>query len=155
MSPTPSSGPAPKDEHVRRRMETQKRLSTSPELKLRQELHRRGLRYRVGLKVPGLSRRTIDIAFTRAKVAVFVDGCFWHRCPEHYVPVKNNAGWWEAKLKANVARDLDTTRTLQTLGWRVVRVWEHTPTDEAADQVTAVVADRPHRMDHTLGQNST
>jgi DNA mismatch endonuclease (patch repair protein) len=110
-------------------------MSTTPELALRRALHLRGHRYRVGLRVPGHPRRTIDIAFTRRRIAVFVDGCFWHRCPDHYVPVKNNAPWWAEKLQANVRRDEETTRLLEDLGWVVLRIWEHVPPDEAADVV--------------------
>ena len=127
--------PVPLDAHVERRMKAQRRLGTSPELLLRRELHRRGLRYRVGLSVPGMPRRSIDIAFTRAKVAVFVDGCFWHRCPQHSVPVKNNATWWSAKLETNVTRDRETSAALTAAGWLVLRVWEHEDPVAAADRV--------------------
>jgi DNA mismatch endonuclease (patch repair protein) len=106
-------------------MSSQRRSDTAPELLLRRELHRRGLRFRVGVKVPGSPRRTIDIAFPKRQVAVFVDGCFWHRCPEHAVPAKNNSTWWAAKLAANVERDEQTTTLLVDQGWRVLRVWEH------------------------------
>lgn len=125
-------------------MQLQRRVSTSPETALRRMLHGRGLRYRVASRVPGLPRRTIDIAFPRAKVAVFVDGCFWHRCPVHYVAVKNNAAWWSAKLDANVARDQETTRALEALGWTVLRIWEHVPAADAADLVELVVRDSPY-----------
>lgn len=125
----------PPDEDVRKRMRAQKRSSTAPELRLRQELHQRGLRYRVGLKVPSLPRRTIDIAFTRAKVAVFVDGCFWHMCPVHYIAPKSNSQWWAAKIESNCARDRDTDAVLRNSGWTVVRIWEHTPTADGATLV--------------------
>lgn len=82
-----------------------------------------------------MPRRTIDIAFTRAKLAVLVDGCFWHGCPTHSVPPKNNAAWWAAKLEKNRQRDGETTRALEAAGWRVVRVWEHEAADESALQV--------------------
>jgi DNA mismatch endonuclease (patch repair protein) len=136
-----SAGPAPRDEHVKSRMRSQRRISTRPEVALRSALHRRGHRYRVGLRVPGLPRRTIDIAFPRRRVAVFVDGCFWHRCPTHFVPVKNNASWWAEKLEANVQRDDETTRALEDLGWVVLRIWEHVPPDEAADVVELALHD--------------
>lgn len=124
---------------VRRRMETQRRQGTRPELELRRLLHAAGFRYRVGLPVPGLPRRTIDVAFTRSKVAVFVDGCFWHRCPEHFVPPRNNHEWWAAKLDANTTRDEDTTRVLVESGWHVVRVWEHESLGEAVARITALL----------------
>lgn len=120
---------------VRARMRTQPRVGTEPEYVLRRILHRRGFRYRVGYKVPGLARRTIDIAFPGKKVAVFVDGCFWHRCPEHSVPVKNNADWWNHKLEANVLRDHSTKQHLEARGWHVLRVWEHEDMERAADLV--------------------
>jgi DNA mismatch endonuclease (patch repair protein) len=86
--------------------------------------------------VPGLPRRTIDIAFTRAKVAVFVDGCFWHGCPEHGTKPTSNRGWWVAKLAANVARDRHTCEQLERTGWKVVRIWEHELPDVAATRVS-------------------
>lgn len=135
----------PSDEYVRRRMRTQRRVDTTPELALRQILHSRGMRYRVGYRIPGAARRTIDIAFTARRIAVFVDGCFWHRCPEHFVPVKNNSSWWAEKLNRNVERDAETTAFLEQSGWRVVRVWEHEPAVEAADRVQSVWNESDHR----------
>lgn len=128
--------PAP---HVRTRMQLQRTHGTEPELELRRRLWSKGLRYRVGLKVPGNSRRTIDIAFTKARVAVFVDGCFWHRCPEHSVPVKNNGTWWEKKLLGNAERDRSTDASLVAAGWLVLRFWEHADMDDAATQVARAV----------------
>jgi len=123
------------DPSVGRRFARLLRRDTAPELALRRELHRRGRRFRVGVPVPGMARRTIDIAFSRARVAVFVDGCFWHGCSKHSVPPKSNKGWWQNKLAANQSRDVDTTQHLEAAGWRVVRVWEHTPAPEGADLV--------------------
>jgi DNA mismatch endonuclease (patch repair protein) len=116
-------------------MSRQRRRDTSPELALRRALHARGLRYRVELPVPGAARRTIDIAFTRARLAVFVDGCFWHACPEHGTEPAVNADWWARKLAANRARDTATDQLLEEAGWRVIRVWEHIPPAEAFDLV--------------------
>lgn len=121
-------------------MQQQRRQNTAPEVQLRKLLHARGLRYRVGLPVPGTPRRTIDIAFTKPRIAVFVDGCFWHRCPEHYVPPRNNAQWWERKIAVNVERDRTTTRALEAQGWTVIRVWEHEPSQTASERVLAAVA---------------
>ena len=110
------------------------RRSTSPELAIRRELHRRGLRFRIDLAgVPGRP----DIAFTRARVAVFVDGCFWHRCPEHGTMPRNNAKWWQAKFDRNVARDQAKDAALAALGWLVVHVWEHEAVADAADRIEA------------------
>lgn len=117
------------------RMSTAKRRDTAPEMLLRRELHRRGLRYRVVTKVPGNNRRTIDIAFPRQRLAVFVDGCFWHSCPEHGTQPSANSAWWTTKLRANRDRDADTDRLLAEAGWQVLRIWEHETPADAADRV--------------------
>ncbi|GIG30226.1 hypothetical protein Cma02nite_28260 [Cellulomonas marina] len=109
---------------------------------LRSALHARGLRFRVGHKVPGLPRRTMDVAFTRARVAVFLDGCFWHGCPDHGTQPQANGAWWSEKLATNMARDADTDAHLKDLGWEVVRIWEHVPLEEAVDVVANAVASR-------------
>lgn len=134
--------PPVSSESVRRRFSRQKRADTRPEMELRRELHRRGLRYRVGYPVPGLPRRSIDIAFPSAKLAVLVDGCFWHACPDHYVPPSSNAAWWDDKIKRNVARDRETDAQLDDQGWEVLRCWEHESATDAADRVMEVVAGR-------------
>lgn len=121
------------------RMSRAARRDTAPELALRRELHRRGRRYRVVLRVPGRNRRTVDVAFTRAKLAVFVDGCFWHGCPDHGRNPTHNSGWWATKLAVNRGRDRDTDEHLAKEGWAVLRVWEHVPAVEAADQVEAAL----------------
>lgn len=125
---------------VRARMQGQRRAGTDPEMALRRNLHQIGLRYRVGYKVPGMSRRTIDIAFPKRQVAVFVDGCFWHRCPEHHIPAKNNAAWWASKLEENVRRDRDTDRRLADDGWTVLRFWEHEDMASASELVKGTLA---------------
>ena len=95
--------------------------------------------------MPGLPRRSIDIAFTRAKVAVFVDGCFWHGCPDHGVAPRNNAAWWAEKLAVNQRRDMDTDEHLRLLGWLVIRVWEHHDVAEVTDVVAEAVRVRSQR----------
>lgn len=112
---------------------------TRPELRLRQALHSLGLRYRVHWSLPFDRRRRADLAFTRAKVAVFVDGCFWHGCPEHYVPPSSNFSYWRDKVEGNRARDIDTTSRLEELGWVVLRAWEHEPVDDVVQRVVRVV----------------
>jgi DNA mismatch endonuclease (patch repair protein) len=112
---------------------------TGPEVALRRILHARGLRYRVHLHVPGLPRRTIDIAFPRAKVAVFIDGCFWHGCPEHGTLPRSNRDWWRQKLDGNRRRDEETAEHLARLGWHVMRFWSHDDLTQAADAVTVQV----------------
>jgi DNA mismatch endonuclease (patch repair protein) len=118
-----------------RKMSTLARSDTKPELALRRELHRRGFRFRVQMKVPNNRRRTIDIAFTRARLAVYVDGCFWHGCPEHHVPPKANGEWWTWKVERNRARDRDTDAALRDSGWMPLRIWEHEDVDSAASRV--------------------
>lgn len=120
---------------VSSRYSRQRRTDTQPEMRLRSELHRRGLRFRLHRRVPGLPRRTVDLVFPRARLAVFVDGCFWHSCPTHGIHPKTNADWWTWKLARTVDRDHDTDRRLFELGWRVIRVWEHEDPIRAADKV--------------------
>ena len=123
-------------------MSRAKRRDTVPELALRRELHRRGLRYRVDHPLPGLRRRRADVLFGRAKVAVFVDGCFWHGCPVHSTTPKANRRWWIDKIAANKARDRDTDDHLEQLGWLVLRFWEHENPIASADEVAIAVAVR-------------
>jgi DNA mismatch endonuclease (patch repair protein) len=119
-------------------MQATRQRNTPGELALRLALSRMGLRYRVDASLPG-TRRRADVAFARAKVAVFVDGCFWHGCPEHGTWPKANAAWWRRKLEGNVARDRDTDAQLSALGWCVFRIWEHqNPVAAAASIATAV-----------------
>lgn len=112
---------------------------------LRSLLHARGLRFRIHARALEGSRRTIDIAFPTPRVAVFVDGCFWHGCPVHGTSPKNNAAWWRAKIDANVARDRDTDRRLREGGWAVVRVWEHEDLVAAVGRIEGEVRARAHR----------
>ena len=120
-------------------MARQARRDTVPELALRRELHRRGLRFRVDHPLPGMPRRRADVVFPRTRVAVFVDGCFWHVCPLHGTAPKQNGAWWAEKLRRNSERDRDTDERLTVQGWRVVRVWEHESPIAAAQRVEALV----------------
>jgi DNA mismatch endonuclease (patch repair protein) len=116
-----------------------RRRDTAAERDLRRCLFGLGLRYRVDRAVlPGVRRRA-DVVFTSARVAVFVDGCFWHRCPNHGTNPKANAEWWAAKLDANWTRDRDTDARLTKAGWDVVRVWEHEAPADAAARIAAHV----------------
>jgi len=118
---------------VRRRMQLQRGRDTVPELALRRELHRRGRRYRVDVPIVPGTRRRVDIVFGRARVAVFVDGCFWHGCPEHGQRAHDVNGWyWPEKIAGNRRRDADTDARLRAAGWAVVRVWEHDDPEQAA-----------------------
>ncbi|WP_277609068.1 very short patch repair endonuclease [Rhodococcus sp. CH91] len=131
------------DPRTSARMSRQRRRDTVPEVALRRELHRRGRRFFVDkAPLPGMRRRA-DLVFPRHRVAVYVDGCFWHSCPQHATFPKNNAEWWAAKLAANVQRDRDTDERLQTAGWTVVRVWEHEDPITAATRVEAVLSSPP------------
>ncbi|GAB3240885.1 very short patch repair endonuclease [Kineosporia babensis] len=136
------SPPIPSSLGVTSRMRRQARQDTTPELELRRLLHAKGLRYRVGMKVPGMPRRTIDIAFTAVSVAVFVDGCFWHGCPEHATWPTANSEWWRSKIMRNQARDTETTNHLMANGWFVHRMWEHESFVATADIVFEIVAQR-------------
>lgn len=115
---------------------------TGPEMRLRSALHQRGLRYRVNRRVERGIRTTVDLAFGPAKVAVFVDGCFWHRCPEHGTMPKANSGWWSEKLAHNVARDRRNDAALTAKGWKVIRVWEHQDVEKAAELIARAVRNR-------------
>jgi len=116
-------------------MSRQRRRDTTPEVALRRILHKRGRRFRVEYQLPGLPRRRADIAFPRARLAVFVDGCFWHVCPEHATRPVNNGSWWAEKLRRNQERDRETDVHLERLGWTVLRIWEHIDPVSAADLV--------------------
>ena len=123
-------------------MSTLARTDTAPELALRRELHSRGMRYRVQFKVPGNNRRTMDVALTRARLAVYVDGCFWHGCPDHHHRPKANPEWWDWKIAGNQARDRSTDDQLRVAGWDVLRCWEHEDPVLAADRVEVRYRDR-------------
>jgi DNA mismatch endonuclease (patch repair protein) len=123
-------------------MTTQRRRDTACELLLRHALYALGLRYRVHRRVLDDLRRDADIVFVGARVAVFVDGCFWHGCRRHRRPVKENGVWWRAKLARTVSRDRDTNRRLRAAGWVVVRIWEHSDPHKAAERVAQLVRQR-------------
>lgn len=135
--------------HLSAKMSQLARRDTAPEVALRRELHRRGMRFRVQMKAPGNNRRTVDIAFPRARLAVYVDGCFWHGCPDHHVRPRANSEWWDWKIRGNQDRDSDTDRVLAEHGWEVVRVWEHVDPAEAADVVEAAYRRRLATSDST------
>lgn len=132
----------PPTETTRRSMRSNRSRDTGPELRLRRLLHAEGLRYFVDrAPLKGLRRRA-DLVFPRLRIAVYVDGCFWHGCPIHGSWPKANATFWREKIETNRRRDADTDRRLHEAGWEVVRVWEHEPALEAAERVGAVVARR-------------
>jgi DNA mismatch endonuclease (patch repair protein) len=120
-------------------MQGNKGRDTRPELAVRSAVHALGLRYRVGIRPVPQIRRTADLVFPGRKVAVFVDGCFWHGCPAHHRPATRNSEFWNAKIEGNIARDADTDRRLALDGWRVIRVWEHEDPAAAAASIRRAV----------------
>ncbi|MNS14096.1 Very short patch repair protein [compost metagenome] len=131
--------PSASSSSVSAQMRRVKTSGTKPELLVRQGLHRAGFRYRVQYKVNDAPRRTIDIAFPSIKLAVFVDGCFWHGCAEHRTIPKANHNWWAEKIEANKNRDTDTNERLRGAGWLVLRFWEHDSVDIIIQEISKVV----------------
>lgn len=125
---------------TRRSMQGNRRADTAPEVALRSALHRRGLRFRKDLRLDLAGGRVRpDIVFTKSRVAVFVDGCFWHSCPEHGRAPATRTEYWGPKLAGNVARDRRQDSALLDAGWTVVRIWEHQGAEEAAERVAGAV----------------
>jgi DNA mismatch endonuclease (patch repair protein) len=123
-------------------MQGNRSSETGPEIALRSELHRRGLRFRKhAAPVAGLRCRA-DVIFPAARVAVFVDGCFWHRCPDHRTDPRTNSAYWSVKLDRNVERDRRNDAALAAAGWHVIRVWEHQVAADAARTIELIVRDR-------------
>lgn len=113
-------------------MRANRSRDTAPEIAVRKIVHHLGLRYRVDFRPIASLNRRADLAFTRARVAVFIDGCFWHGCPEHHTIARTNAAYWSEKVQQNRARDAETNQLLAAAGWQVLRFWEHeSPTDVA------------------------
>lgn len=140
LPPLPPAAPPAATPAVRRVMQGNRHADTKPEILLRSELHRRGLRFRKNLllRLPDARVRP-DIVFTRAKLAVFVDGCFWHSCPEHGNIPSTTSWYWEPKLERNVARDRRNDALLSEAGWRLLRVWSHEDADDVAVRIEALV----------------
>lgn len=140
---------------VRARMQRQKTRDTEPELAIRRLLHARGLRYRVDAPpLPGLRRRA-DIVFGPTRVAVFVDGCFWHGCPEHGQRATTaNSQYWREKVQTNADRDRKTDAALTAAGWLSIRVWEHDAPSQVADTIENAVQARRQPRDETFGARS-
>jgi DNA mismatch endonuclease (patch repair protein) len=126
-------------------MSRQRTVDTEIELRLRRCLHAAGLRYRLHRRPIAGLRRTADIVFTPARVAVFVDGCFWHGCPDHGTTPRTNTGFWRDKIRRNVERDDDTRRRLAQAGWLAVQVWGHADPADAAATIAALVGERRAR----------
>ena len=133
--------PRPTSAAVTAAMKGNRRANTRPEVAVRSLLHQRGLRFRkdVAIRAEAL-RTTADIVFPQHRLAVFIDGCFWHQCPDHSHVPRANPGYWERKLARNVERDAEVTQALTAAGWTVVRIWEHEPAAKAADRIAETVA---------------
>jgi DNA mismatch endonuclease, patch repair protein len=140
-----SARPPASSERVRGQMSRQRTRDTAAEKALRSQLHTMGLRFRVNVRPVRSIRRNVDIVFGPAKVVVFVDGCFWHSCPEHATFPKANRRWWAEKLARNTERDRDTDELFSDAGWRVLRVWEHEDPKLAARRIQRVVIHRRER----------
>jgi DNA mismatch endonuclease (patch repair protein) len=136
--------PRPSSYAARRVMIGNGRRDSTPEVELRRALHRAGRRYRVDFPLRVTGRRPIrpDIVFTRARVAVFVDGCFWHGCQEHGTRPQSNSEYWAAKIEINQTRDREQTTVLEREGWTVVRIWEHEAPGVAIGRIAAALDDQ-------------
>ncbi|MCB9631069.1 MAG: very short patch repair endonuclease [Sandaracinus sp.] len=131
--------PSPPDALTQRRMKRTRRSDTAAEVAIRRLVFARGLRYRKDYKpVTGLRTRA-DVAFIGPRVLVYVNGCFWHGCPQHATWPKKNAAWWRAKIEANMARDARIDKELREHGWTVLRIWEHEPPEAAAKRILKCV----------------
>jgi DNA mismatch endonuclease, patch repair protein len=143
-----SGRPPPSSDEARRRMQAVRQRDTEPERALRSALHRLGLRFRIHRQLIAEVRRSVDVVFPTQRIAVFVDGCFWHACPIHGTMARANKRFWREKLNANRRRDNDTNRRLSSAGWLVVRVWEHEDAYAAATRICELVSiqdEKDHR----------
>ena len=127
------------DEATRNKMLGNRSRDTKPELRVRSLVHKRGMRYRVNQRPLPRVRRTADIVFRRARVAVYIDGCFWHGCDQHYKEPKTNTSYWRDKIDRNRRRDRETDELLEAEGWLVLRFWEHEDPAEVAETVESSV----------------
>jgi DNA mismatch endonuclease, patch repair protein len=132
-------------EVVRQQMQANRSRDSKPELALRSRVHELGLRYRVAARPLPSLRRTADLVFTRTRVAVFLDGCFWHGCPDHHRPSQRNEEFWREKIARNRERDAETDKLLEEAGWTVVRIWEHEEPELAALKVRETVSIKQDR----------
>lgn len=127
-------------------MKSNKGRDTKPELAVRRAAHALGLRYRVSVRPLPTLRRTADLVFPRLKVAVFIDGCFWHGCPTHHTVAITNASFWAEKVRRTRERDAETDERLRGAGWTVVRIWEHDPPEAAAELIQSAVRESRARL---------
>ena len=144
----PTATPEPSSAAAARRMLNTRRRDTPFELAVRRRIHALGLRYFVDRPIPGVTRARPDIVFPRIRVAVFLDGCFWHRCPIHGSSPTANGTWWRTKLDQNAARDKRHNRELRQAGWRVLRFWEHEDPARVVETIHSAVVEEaaPKRL---------
>jgi DNA mismatch endonuclease, patch repair protein len=139
-APRPNGYPIPSSAGASAVMRANRRTNTRPEVELRSALHRAGMRFRKNAPVTVKGRRIrVDVVFPRARVAVFLDGCFWHSCPQHGTKPRSNSDYWLPKLRRNLARDRQVDSLLRTAGWRVIRVWEHVNPEQATRRISHVL----------------
>jgi DNA mismatch endonuclease, patch repair protein len=129
---------------TRRAMQANRRRDTGPEMAIRRLVHATGLRYRVDARPLPAARHTADMIFTRARVAVFIDGCWWHGCAEHYRPPASNTDYWAGKVARNRERDRLADQVLIAAGWTIIRIWEHDAPESAARRIEATVREVTH-----------
>jgi DNA mismatch endonuclease (patch repair protein) len=127
-------------------MKRVRQKNTSAESAIRRELHALGLRFRIQVPVLATPRRVADVAFSQLRIAIFIDGCFWHGCPKHATWPKQNAEFWYRKIVANQERDLDTVARLRAAGWKVLRIWAHEAPMTAALRISRVVLARKAKL---------
>lgn len=139
---TKHSNISPSSDSALKRMQATKPRDTAPEIALRSALYRSNLRYRIDVRPLREFNRRADIVFRSTKVAVFVDGCFWHGCPIHGTQAKANAKFWKNKIRQNQIRDKDTNKQLRKAGWRVIRVWEHENSEKASQKIYNIIMKR-------------
>jgi DNA mismatch endonuclease (patch repair protein) len=142
----------PSGSAVSQRMSRQKTKDTAIEVAVRRILFAAGMRYRVHFPLPGIPRRSIDIAFTRQRLAVFIDGCFWHGCPLHRTIPATNRTAWELKIGANQERDRHSDQHLMDTGWTVLRFWEHVASSDIAAEIMVTLRERTPLTHSLIGR---
>lgn len=138
--------PVPSSRAVTAVMKGNRKVGSKPETQLRSVLHRLGYRFRKNFSINADELRVKpDVVFTKKRLAVFVDGCFWHRCPIHGTDPRVNQGYWGPKLASNVARDQRVNAALTSAGWTVIRIWEHEPAEQAAERIETLLGGKERR----------
>ena len=155
VSVNPERAPRPSDAATELRMRTQRQRDTQCELEIRRKLHRTGVRYRIDCPPLTDCRRRADIVIRPARIAIFIDGCFWHKCPLHWKAPHRNSAWWTEKIDSNARRDQETSDLLKQRGWLVIRVWEHEPADAVVRRIIKAVCLRRPGWKNSVAASST